>query len=130
MAEHCLEIKAGEGRLQLSARALWAGDDLVVVINGGEKPHVGAVAAAQPRPSLADPARTSASASVIAFSGHKEDLLARSAALGLASALGVKAVVTAGAHWDNLTPEEIARVEKLAREITARLIALCKEKEA
>ena len=121
------EVRLEENGLELKARALWAGEDLVVVLTGGEKPHVGAVAAAQPRPGLADAAKTSADASVITYGGHKEDLLARSTALELASALGVKVVVTAGAHWDNLDAEGIATVESLARKITARLIAFLRD---
>ena len=127
MARGSLEIRAQKGRLKLSARALWAGEDLVVVVSGGEKPHVGAVAAARPRPSLADAGKTSADASVIAFGGHKEDLLARGVALEIASALGTRVVVTAGAHWDGLGPDEIAEVERLAGELAGRLIALCRE---
>lgn len=72
----------------LEAVAVRCGDDLTVVIGGGEKQHIGAVAVGIPRPSLKDKNIVSSSASVLCLTGHKEDLLARKAALELASLLG------------------------------------------
>lgn len=103
-------LSATAGRFTLNASWQWAGRDLLVLVTGGEAPHLGAVAMAEPRPSLADPARLSATASVFCYPGHKEDELARALALALASALGVKVVVAAGMHWDGLTPDDIAQV--------------------
>lgn len=97
-------------RLNLEARWLWAGADLLVLVTGGQRPHLGAVAMAAPRPSLAAPGATSATASVFCYPGHKEDELARTLALRLASALNVKVTVAAGAHWDDLSGEDIAQV--------------------
>ena len=73
--------------------AVWLG-----VGTTGNPHSIGAVAAAQPRPSLADPMRTSATASVFAYVGHKEDDLAKHAAETLAAALGTRVVVSAGIH--------------------------------
>lgn len=126
-----LDLASGGGRLELTASARWVGPDLLVCIQGGEKPHLGAVAVAQPRPSLAEPARTSATASVFTFPGHKEDLLARQAALELAAALEAKVVVTAGAHWDGLGEAEIGQVMRNASRLVERLIqALAGGREA
>jgi hypothetical protein len=88
------------------------GPDVLVAIWGGEKPHIGAVAMSQPRPSLKDPTVTSATASVFAYVGHKEDELAKAAAEILAATLKTNVVVTAGIHWDNLPPEGIQHVIK------------------
>jgi hypothetical protein len=108
--EFTLETDTGAFDLTASARRI--GPDLLVAIWGGEKPHIGAVAAAQPRPSLKDPAVTSATASVICF---------------VAAAIGGRAVVTAGIHWDNLSEEGIRQVihnsAELIKMIKARLTA-------
>jgi hypothetical protein len=69
-------LKTETGGYDLTANVRRIGPDLLVAIWGGEAPHIGAVAAAQPRPSLRNPAVTSASASVICYPGHKEDDLA------------------------------------------------------
>ena len=52
----------------------------------------------------------STTASVLCYSGHKEDDLAKSAAKKLAAALDTKVVVTAGIHWHNLSAEGIQKV--------------------
>jgi hypothetical protein len=120
-------IKTDTGAFDLTANIRRIGPDLLVAIWGGEKPHIGAVAAAQPRPSLKDPAVTSATASVICFLGHKEDDLAKRAAEALAAEIDGRTVVTAGVHWDNLPDEGILQVIQNAAElinmIKARLIA-------
>jgi hypothetical protein len=105
----------------VEAEAVRIGTDVLVWIYGGEKPHIGAVAAAQPRPSLADPARTSATASVLAYVGHKEDDLAKHAAETLAAALGTRVVVSAGIHWDKLSPEGVRIIGTRCEEIVALL---------
>lgn len=116
-------ITSTGGHLGLNARWLWCGSDLLVAVMGGEQPHIGAVAMAAPRASLADPARASATTSVFCYLGHKEDGLAKALAERLCAALGVRVVVTAGAHWDGLGPEEIAQVERSAQELGERLLA-------
>ena len=103
-------IQTREGEYDLTASVRLIGPDLLVAIWGGEKPHIGAIAMAQPRPSLKDPAVTSSTASVFSYVGHKEDELAKAAAEILAATLKTNVVVTAGIHWDNLPPEGIERV--------------------
>ncbi|KIX12529.1 hypothetical protein [Dethiosulfatarculus sandiegensis] len=105
-----LRFETKTGVCDLEAAAVWVGSDLLVWIQGGEAPHIGAVAMAQPRPSLADPNKVSATTSVFAYVGHKEDMLAQKAAQTLASALNTRVVVTAGAHWDNLDSAGIKKV--------------------
>ncbi len=103
-------VTTDQGSYDLSAAVKRIGNDLLVAVWGGEKPHIGAVAAAQSRPSLRDPAVTSSTASVFCYVGHKEDELAKAAAEVLAASLKTRVVVTAGIHWDNLSPEGIRQV--------------------
>ncbi len=79
------------------------GDDYLLSIWGG-KAHIGAVAMAQPRDSLQDPSRRSATASVFCYVGHKEDQLVKEVSERMAAELDAKVVVVAGLHWDDLTP--------------------------
>jgi hypothetical protein len=71
-----IEITDFRDRLVLTMSAISMGEDLCVALYGGDRPHIGAVAISQPRPSLADPAVASATTSVVAVLGHKEDMLA------------------------------------------------------
>jgi hypothetical protein len=103
-------IQTNEGDYDLSAHVRQIGGDILVAIWGGEKPHIGAVAAAESRPSTQDPNQTSATVSVFCYLMHKEDDIAKAAAKKLSAALNTKVVVTAGVHWDNLSPEGIRKV--------------------
>ncbi|MCP4668038.1 MAG: hypothetical protein GY849_16940 [Deltaproteobacteria bacterium] len=115
-------IKTREGSYDIEALVRFIGADLLVAIWGGEKPHIGAVSVAQPRPSLKDPAVTSATASVICLPGHKEDELAKAASEVLAAALNTPVVVTAGIHWDNLDREGIGTVIQNSRKLVAMIL--------
>jgi hypothetical protein len=105
-------IHTNERSYNISASVRLIGQDVLVAIWGGERPHIGAVAVAQPRPSLKDPEVTSANASVICYVGHKEDELAKAAAEILAATLNTHVVVTAGIHWDNLDENDIQTIIK------------------
>ncbi len=97
------------------------GQDFLLSVWGGTA-HIGAVAMAQPRPSLADPARRSATASVFCYVGHKEDEVVKEISERLAAALGSKVVVAAGLHWDKLTSAGIEQVKKNVRTLVDRII--------
>jgi hypothetical protein len=59
---------------------------------------------------------------VLVFSGHREDAIAKNAAERLASVLGVNTVVTAGLHWDSVSPEGIERARVNAEGATETLL--------
>jgi hypothetical protein len=103
-------VRTETGKYDLEAGLRWIGEDLLVAVWGGDKPHIGAVSAAQSRPSLRDPNAISATASVLCFPSHKEDELAKAMSEVLAAVLDTKVVVTAGIHWDNITSGGIRQV--------------------
>ncbi|WP_044351797.1 proteasome assembly chaperone 4 family protein [Dethiosulfatarculus sandiegensis] len=115
-------VRTGSVDFGLSAQIEEIGPDLLVIVTGGPLPHIGAVAAATPRKSLADPAKTSASTSVFCYVGHKEDEIARFLAQNLAARLKRKVLVTAGMHWENLTPEGISQVEAQTGELLTAIL--------
>ena len=104
-------ITVGSPPYVVTAAVTLCGKDAAVVIGGGEAPHVGASALALPRPSLKPGGGISATASVLCVPGHKEDLLARDAALRLASRLNTAVSVSVGLHIDHATPDDINRLQ-------------------
>lgn len=124
-----ISLATSQPAYNLQAEAVWIGPDLLVYIWGGSAPHIGAVAMAQPRPSLADSNRTSATASVFTYVGHKEDQLAKEAAEALAAVLEAKVVVAAGIHWDNLDQAAIEQVVANSRTLIALLTEQLKDAE-
>ncbi|MBC7224778.1 MAG: hypothetical protein H5T59_10990 [Anaerolineae bacterium] len=117
---------------RLWARVHLQGEDVVVCLGGGDRPHVGSVVCAEPRPSLADPSRRSATSSVWNRLGHKDEALARPMAEGLAAALGATVVVIAGVHVEGLDAAGIRAFEEMAAELTqemARALAQPRSRE-
>jgi hypothetical protein len=115
-------LKTRSGSFDIEAVVHWVGRDLLVSISGGEVPHIGAVAAAHPRPSLKDPRQISATASVICYTAHKEDDLAKHVAETLAATLNTRVVVTAGIHWDNLSEKGIHQIVENSRDLVALIL--------
>jgi len=105
-----VKVETNTGSFDIEAGVKRIGDDLLVAISGGEKPHIGAVSVAQSRPSLKNPENVSATASVICFPAHKEDELAKAVSEVLSAALDTRVVVTAGIHWDNISQDGIIKV--------------------
>jgi hypothetical protein len=101
----------------LRLRCARMGEDLCLILSGGEREHIGAAAVAQPRPSMDDPARTSSTASVIALFGHKEDMLARELALKVAGTLNVVACVVCGIHLHQPSPVMLEETVAASRDL-------------
>lgn len=114
-------VRTTEPDYVIEARAVRVGQDILVWVWGGDRAHIGAVAAAQPRPSLLDPTCTSATASILCYPGHKEGNVAKDVAETLASRFNINVVATVGIHWDALSPEGIAVIIDRCHEITALL---------
>ena len=121
-----MHVATQTGAYDIEASAVWIGSDLLVCIWGGDRPHIGSVAAAQPRPSLKDSDATSATASVLTYIGHKDDVTAKCAAEALAGALATNVVVTAGIHWDNLDDACIKTVIANTKSLMGQLIQALK----
>ncbi|MEW6307604.1 MAG: hypothetical protein AB1492_00935 [Bacillota bacterium] len=118
----------GSGATAVTIQAWEAGDGLICYLSGGGYPHIGAAALATAHPSVAGGGRRSATASVITLPTHKDDELARPAALRLAAALGRPVVVVAGVHIGppghyTATPEEIQAAVANARAAVEALIS-------
>jgi len=103
-----ITASGGRGKYRIVAEARRIGDDILVSVRGGTKPHIGSVAAALPRRSLRDPKRMSATSSVLNFSGHKDDIVSKLFSERIAARLGSNCIATAGIHIDNATAETIA----------------------
>lgn len=98
------------------------GTDACLLLTGGERPHLGAVAVAQVRPSLTDTDKLGATVSNITLLGHKEDALACSLAEKFAIGAVCNTVVCCGVHLDNITPSEIKTIVLLSNEMVDEVL--------
>lgn len=102
-------IERGSGRTRVFCEGFLRGDDLLVVL-GGEGPHLGAVSLAEPRGDDG-----TVRCGTLGALGHREPDLTADLARRLASATGRRVVLTGGIHLDDATPEEIEGVLANAR---------------
>lgn len=123
-------IKTKEESYRLEALVEKIGEDILVAIWGGDKPHIGAVAVAQPRPSLRDKSEISATASVFCYVGHKDDVIAKEAAERISSALNANVTVAAGIHWDDIDEAGITCVMENSRELVEMIIERMSKEES
>jgi len=112
-----LQVADADSGRRLNAWIHEMGEDLVVAVGGGDRPHVGSVVLAQPYPSKLRPGGYSASCSVLTIPPHKEEPIARAIADRLATSLGRVVVVTAGVHEDGLDDEGVTDYLRLGREL-------------
>ena len=117
-----VEIAVAKGRINISGRAFLVGEDLCVIISGGDSPHIGCVTLSVPRPSLSNKNKISSTTSILNLIGHMDDEAAKYVSETLASRLNKNVVVTCGIHVDNIKPEEIHTTLELIKELTDKLM--------
>jgi hypothetical protein len=115
------ELSAPEGEYPIHSLTVLVGEDLLTCLWGGTAPHIGAVAVALPRPSIADPQTMSSTSSVFTLLGHKEDAVVKLVSERLSSRLNKSVVVTAGIHWDHLDADGIAQIMDSCRWLAERI---------
>ena len=115
-------VRISKGKFKLHAFTQRMGQDLLVSIWGGTRPHIGAVGMAIPRPSLRSPKKWSATSSNFTFVGHKEDAIVKKISEKLATELRKNVVVVAGIHWDGITAKEIKIIENLAQKLSDQIL--------
>jgi hypothetical protein len=115
-------VEASKGRLKTCGFVQEVGQDILVSVWGGTRPHIGAVGIAVPRHSLKNPSQWSATSSNFTFPGHKEDTLVKQISEKLATRLRKNVVVTAGIHWDSISLKEIKTIENLTGKLSDRIL--------
>ena len=125
--ESTVTVTDSESGKAITAWIRSVGEDFVVAVGGGERPHVGCVVLAVPVRSRTEPDSWSASCSVMTIPPHKEEPIARGVASHLAATSGRVTVVTAGVHDDNLDRSGVETYlrlgEELADEVARRMAA-------
>ena len=116
------DISEKTGIFEVSAHVLLVGSDILVILTGG-RAHIGAVAIAQPRPSIRDAKKISSTSSVFTRVGHKEDVVVKAMSEELSKELNKIVVVAAGIHWDKMKKREIEMIIEMCSTIKQKVIA-------
>lgn len=116
-----IEIVEGKDKYKVKLVTIKSGEDLTIVISGGEKPHIGAIAVSIPRHSLKDLNNVSASTSVFVLVGHKEDGLSKQIAENITKITKKVTVVIAGLHIENATAQDIKYLIQNTQKVVDKL---------
>lgn len=93
------------------------GEDLHILVRGGERPHIGCAVLAVPRPSLTGDGNTSCTSSVLNVTGHKDEEICRYLAEKACKKYGVTVVCCGGFHVDHMTGKQIQEVLEAVRRV-------------
>ena len=91
------------------------GDDILITVSGGDKPHIGTAVLTVPRPSLTGDGSVSATSSVLNVTGHKDEDICRILAEKASKKYGVTAVCIGGFHIDHISAEQVKEVVSAIR---------------
>jgi predicted transcriptional regulator len=116
-----MEIIEGKDKYKVKLVAIKSGEDLTVIISGGEKPHIGAMAVSIPRPSLKDLNKVSTSTSVFTLIGHKEDELSKQIAENITKVTKKVTVAIVGLHIDKATAQDIGYLIQNTQKVVNKL---------
>jgi len=117
----------GEGRYQITLTLTDTGHGIHGLLTGGEKPHVGGVVLAIPRPSLSGEG-WSADVYITPVPGHKDVDVARTVAEMLARELRLPVSITAGIHSDHLCLEDLSQLICHCKALTVSALAHLKKR--
>ena len=111
-------IKRSVLEREIRIRITDTGNGINVLIDGGDKSHIGAVAAASPDSEL----------QVIVFPGHREDVICRRWAEEIVKKYNGPVVVEAGIHYNQIKKTELQELLAILEEQLQAFLSLL-EKE-
>ena len=98
-------ITSGDGKFKVWLEEKKIGDDLLYVLGGGERTHIGGIVFCEPNK---EP-------QIIHLAGHYDDIVLKSIAETACKKYGTKVVVTGGIHIDNATKDDIEKLVENCR---------------
>ncbi|WP_088189053.1 hypothetical protein [Desulfosporosinus sp. FKA] len=115
----------GVGRCHVRLTLIDTGNGLQGLLTGGEKPHVGGVVLALPRPSLQGEGWSS-DVYIIPVPGHKDVEVARTMAEALAQEILFPVTITSGIHSDHLNSQELGQIIQNCNNLTQTVLNFLK----
>lgn len=104
-------ITLGEGRYKVWLEKHQVGDDLVFLLGGGEKPHIGGAVLCEPgKPPV-----------LLTKSSHQDVKALEIIAAAACKKYTVTCVAVGGIHIDNASKEEINRIMKICHRLSQQV---------
>lgn len=106
-----MEIKNKKSDIKLQASLLHVGSDILVVVSGGDKPHIGASV-------LANESQVKS----ISFKFHKDDIVLKIVANELRKHTKKNICVIGGIHVKDITKKQIEHVIKMSEKLAKKIV--------
>ena len=110
-----------KGRFSVEVDVFELGEDLVIVLGGSERPHVGGVSVSEMVEDINHPGRKTHTISSISLKGHKDEAVLRMLSESLSRATGKNVVAVGGVHWDGLSEKDIKDLMQFFKNIAEEL---------
>ncbi|MCX8169609.1 MAG: hypothetical protein N3D72_00805 [Candidatus Methanomethyliaceae archaeon] len=104
-------IEVGEGKYKVWLLSLKMGDDFLVIIGGGEKPHLGGFSLC-----------INGSPISVSLPNHKDYLISHEAAEKIHKKINRNVIVICGIHIDRATDDDIKKLIENSRECINRFL--------
>lgn len=106
-----IEFSKKYNRIEINLKAIKMGEDLCLIMTGGDTPHLGALTAAS----------DSLGTKTIVFDTHKENFVTEMASKILVDEFHCNLIVCCGIHVDDIEKDEISAVLDLSRQMIVEL---------
>jgi len=100
-------ITSGDGKFKVWLEEKKIGDDLLYVLGGGERTHIGGIVFCEPNKE----------SQIIRLAGHYDDIVLKTIAEKACKKYGTKVVAIGGIHINNATKDEIGKLVENCREL-------------
>lgn len=110
--EKVIHIEKKQGRIHLILDACFMGEDLVVMISGGDRPHLGTITAG----ARLEPLQT------VQLQNHKEFYITEEIAVQLRKNFRGNFAICCGTHLDDISKDEINIMSDLSIQLGMELI--------
>jgi len=117
-----IQVILHDSRFPLQAVVIPMGEDLLISITGGTRPHLGGL-------SLVDASPGGNFFQVLVLPGHRDDEPALDIGRQVAQATGRVVSVAVGMHWDNLKKKEIQEIRRNWKKLADMIIESLLEAE-
>ncbi|HAU84026.1 MAG TPA: hypothetical protein DCW90_00395 [Lachnospiraceae bacterium] len=112
-----IQFEIERERVHINIKCIMVGEDLCVIISGGDRPHIGAAAVGYKENEYKE-----SELREITFCGHKDDIVMRSIAKKLSYRVKGKCFAIGGIHLDHIKREEIEFILGCLNRIVERVI--------
>lgn len=112
-----IELEKNYGRIEINIQCLFAGNDICILITGGDKAHIGAISIYSKEEGI----------QTISLKEHKDFYISELCINNIKDIVKGNISVSCGIHVDNISKDEIEVVYKISKDIFEALKTILEE---